>query len=79
MSHGFITYVANVYACLSECVFALSLWDYSNEVLGLGLLSNVQFFFIWDILCRDLGLGLGLETLWMAINLSKSLCKQSKP
>ena len=79
MSHGFITYVANVYACLSECVFALSLWDYSNEVLGLGLLSNVQFFFIWDILCRDLGLGLGIETLWMFINLSKSLCKQSKP
>ena len=65
MSHGFITYVANVYACLSECVFALSLWDYSNEVLGLGLLSNVNFF-KWDILWRDLGLG--LETLWMVIN-----------
>ena len=79
MSHGFITYAANVYACLSEYVFALSLWDYSKEVLRLGLLSNVHLSLKWDICWRDLGLGLGLETLWMAIDLNKSLCKQSKP
>ena len=49
-----------MYACLSEYLFALSLWDYSNEVLGLGLMNNVHFFLEWDILWKDLGLGLGL-------------------
>ena len=58
---------------MSECEFVLSLWDYSNEVLGLGLLSNV-ISSKWDILWRDLGIELGLETLWMAKIVSKSVC-----